>query len=150
MKNWKGKVLCWSLVCGLGVIGLSAAHSSSALAARSAQAARDDGDDDRDDRPADIHKIKHIIIIMQENRSFDTYFGTYPGADGIPEARMANLRYACPNPATGVCDQPFHDRNDENGGGPHGASNATADIDGGKMDGFIAQAEAGQKGCLES
>ena len=29
-----------------------------------------------------IHKIQHVIIIMQENRSFDTYFGTYPGADG--------------------------------------------------------------------
>ena len=29
-----------------------------------------------------IHKIKHIIIIMQENRSFDSYFGTYPGAGG--------------------------------------------------------------------
>ena len=34
--------------------------------------------------PAGIHKIKHVIIIMQENRSFDSYFGTYPGADGIP------------------------------------------------------------------
>jgi hypothetical protein len=32
----------------------------------------------------DIHAIKHVIVIMQENRSFDTYFGTYPGADGIP------------------------------------------------------------------
>ena len=31
-----------------------------------------------------IHKIQHVIIIMQENRSFDNYFGTYPGADGIP------------------------------------------------------------------
>src|SRR5437879_6481299 len=31
-----------------------------------------------------IHKIQHVIVIMQENRSFDTYFGTYPGADGIP------------------------------------------------------------------
>ena len=29
-------------------------------------------------------KIKHILVIMQENRSFDTYFGTYPGVDGIP------------------------------------------------------------------
>src|SRR4029077_17351841 len=27
-----------------------------------------------------IHKIKHVIVIMQENRSFDSYFGTYPGA----------------------------------------------------------------------
>jgi len=23
--------------------------------------------------------IKHIVVIMQENRSFDNYFGTYPG-----------------------------------------------------------------------
>ncbi len=25
-----------------------------------------------------IRKIKHVVVIMQENRSFDTYFGTYP------------------------------------------------------------------------
>ena len=31
-----------------------------------------------------IHKIKHVIVIQQENRSFDSYFGTFPGADGIP------------------------------------------------------------------
>src|SRR5262249_23643852 len=34
--------------------------------------------------PPGIHKIKHVIIIMQENRSFDSYFGTYPGAARIP------------------------------------------------------------------
>ena len=34
--------------------------------------------------PQGIHKIQHVVIIMQENRSFDSYFGTYPGADGIP------------------------------------------------------------------
>ena len=34
--------------------------------------------------PAGVHKIKHVIVIMQENRSFDSYFGTFPGADGIP------------------------------------------------------------------
>ena len=93
-----------------------------------------------------IHKIKHIIIIMQENRSFDTYFGTYPGADGIP--RMHGQFTVCvPDPAKGNCVAPFHNPNDVNGGGPHGATNATADIDGGKMDGFIAQAER-NKGCL--
>src|ERR1700680_338685 len=31
-----------------------------------------------------IHKIKHGVVMMQENRSFDNYFGTYPGGDGIP------------------------------------------------------------------
>jgi hypothetical protein len=35
--------------------------------------------------PAGIHKIKHVIIVMQENRSFDTYFGTYPGGGRDPD-----------------------------------------------------------------
>lgn len=25
------------------------------------------------------HKIRHVVVIMQENRSFDSCFGTYPG-----------------------------------------------------------------------
>src|SRR5262245_17923038 len=36
-----------------------------------------------------IHAIKHVVMIMQENRSFDSYFGTFPGADGF---RMRNGR----------------------------------------------------------
>ncbi len=94
-----------------------------------------------------IHKIKHIIVIMQENRSFDEYFGTYPGADGIP-MQDGEFTVCVPDPATGNCVKPFHNVQDVNGGGPHGASNAVADVDGGKMDGFIAQAQLGQKGCL--
>ena len=94
----------------------------------------------------DIHKIRHVVVIMQENRSFDSYFGTYPGADGIP---MSNgVPTVCvPDPAHGGCQRPYHDGSDVNGGGPHGQTNAAADINGGKMDGFIAQAEQAQKGC---
>ena len=44
------------------------------------------------------------------------------------------------------CVKPFHDPADLNYGGPHGAQNAAADIDGGQMDGFVAQAEKGE-GC---
>jgi phospholipase C len=88
---------------------------------------------------AGIHKIQHVVIIMQENRSFDTYFGTYPGADGIPHG------VCVPDPTNGGCVAPFHDAADKNFGGPHGAANATSDIDGGKMDGFVAQAEKGQQ-----
>jgi len=29
-------------------------------------------------------RIDHIIFIIQENHSFDNYFGTYPGANGFP------------------------------------------------------------------
>ena len=90
--------------------------------------------------------IKHIVVIMQENRSFDTYFGTYPGADGIP---MQNgVPTVCSNdPKTGECVKPYHDPQDVNAGGPHGSSSAKADIDGGKMDGFISQFRQAQKAC---
>src|SRR5262249_4971316 len=27
-------------------------------------------------------KIQHVVYIIKENRSFDNYFGTFPGADG--------------------------------------------------------------------
>ncbi|MBV9796478.1 MAG: alkaline phosphatase family protein [Solirubrobacterales bacterium] len=96
-----------------------------------------------------IHKIRHVVVIMQENRSFDSYFGTYPGADGIP---MSDGRPAAclPDPRTGGCVRPFHDRQDRNLGGPHGAASAVADINGGRMDGFVAQQQQGLIGCAQT
>ena len=93
-----------------------------------------------------IHKIQHIVVIMQENRSFDHYFGTFPGANGIP---MQNgVPAVCvPDPKTNQCVAPYHDGQDKNAGGPHSANNATADIDGGKMDGFIKEAQGGRRNC---
>jgi phospholipase C len=94
--------------------------------------------------PADgIHTIKHVIIIMQENRAFDEYFGTYPGADGIP-MQNGTPSVCVPDPARGECIKPYHDPDDLNEGGPHGVENAVADINGGKMDGFIQQQELGR------
>src|SRR5579884_2669000 len=83
-----------------------------------------------------IHKIQHIVIIMQENRSFDSYFGTFPGADGIPMENGAPA-VCVPDPNTGACVQPFVDHNDLNGGGPHGAPAHTYDVNDGQMNGFI-------------
>jgi phospholipase C len=93
-------------------------------------------------------KIKHIVIIMQENRSLDEYFGTYPGADGIP---MQNgVPTVCVNdPETGECVRPYHDPHDVNAGGPHEAVAATTDVDGGKMDGFIRTFRNAQKTCTD-
>jgi phospholipase C len=98
--------------------------------------------------PAGIHKIKHVIVIQQENRSFDSYFGTFPGADGIPMS-SGQPTVCVPNPSTDACVAPYLDHADVNGGGPHSAPNATADVNGGKMDGFIGQAASGRKGCLD-
>ena len=97
---------------------------------------------------AGVHKIRHVIVIQQENRSFDSYFGTYPGADGIP---MQNGRpsVCVTDPASGSCVKPYVDHADVNGGGPHSESNARADVNGGAMNGFIGQAESGRRGCLD-
>jgi phospholipase C len=33
--------------------------------------------------------IKHVVIIVQENRSFDHYFGSYRGVRGFSDTSMA-------------------------------------------------------------
>jgi phospholipase C len=90
--------------------------------------------------PQGLEKIEHFVFIMQENRSFDSYFGTYPGADGI--AAGVSLK----DPVDGTMVAPYHDPKYVNRGGPHGWDNAAADIDGGNMDGFMTEAYKGRGG----
>jgi phospholipase C len=89
-----------------------------------------------------IHQIQHVVVIMQENRSFDEYFGMYPGTDGIPVDAGGTPTVCVPDPQTSTCVAPYHDSADIEDGGPHNGPDSRADIDGGKMDGFIANAES--------
>jgi len=96
-----------------------------------------------------INKIQHVVVIMQENRSFDSYFGTYRGADGIPTAD--GVPAVClPMLGTGRCVRAYHDRNDMNAGGPHSARNAAIDVGGGQMNGFVRQQQSGLRGCVQA
>jgi len=93
--------------------------------------------------------ILHVIIIMQENRSFDQYFGTFPGALGPPPGTCVPLNPANPN---GGCVAPFHDPHDMNAGGPHSSPDAQVDLDDGittdKLDGFVwRQTQYGKIAC---
>lgn len=83
-----------------------------------------------------IHNIQHVIVIMQENRSFDQYFGTYPGANGFPAGTCVR------DPLHGGCDRPYHTHEQKNNGALHSALAAAEDIDGGRMDGFVEVAES--------
>lgn len=38
-----------------------------------------------DVRSGTIRDVEHVVILMQENRSFDHYFGTFPGANGFSD-----------------------------------------------------------------
>ena len=84
-----------------------------------------------------LRKIDHVIVILQENRSFDSYFGTFPGADGIPMRKDGTPKVCVPNSRLGTCVEPFHDPSLVNFGGPHDYDDALTDIRDGHMDGFV-------------
>ncbi|MDQ6697788.1 MAG: alkaline phosphatase family protein [Actinomycetota bacterium] len=94
-----------------------------------------------------IHKIQHIVVIMQENRSFDEYFGTYPGADGIPRVN-GRFTVCMPNPG-GPCVAPFHNPRDRNLGGPHTNISYRQDLNGGALDGFLVSRKKGLGACFD-
>ncbi len=83
-----------------------------------------------------IHKIKHIIMIMQENRSFDEYFGTFPGADGIP-MKHGHPTVCNPDPKTHKCVKPYVDHHNNSSSPPHSTASSAVNVNRGKMDGFI-------------
>ncbi len=67
-----------ALAGGLGMAGL--------LPERLAQAAAAPAD-----TAFDLSKIKHVVYLMQENRSFDHYFGTFPGVRGFDDPTALTL-----------------------------------------------------------
>lgn len=84
-------------------------------------------------------------MIMQENRSFDSYFGTFPGADGLTFKNGKPT--ACVPHGKAPCVRAFADHSDINGGGPHSQADALGDIHGGKMDGFADRLLAARADC---
>ena len=68
------------LTLGPAVLVLSAATCGTALAADAGTGARG------------LDKIQTVVVIYAENRSFDTLFGSFPGANGIGQASQESLR----------------------------------------------------------
>ena len=85
--------------------------------------------------------IRHIVVLMQENHSFDNYFGTYPGADGLPAGTCLPKSFR--NASLG-CVRPSH----MGGGAVLGlGSDPTLfarQFHGGRMDGFVAAYRVGR------
>ena len=70
--------------------------------------------------------VTHVLILMQENHSFDNYFGSFPGTDG-PSPDLAVEGFAR-----------FHLPSAISQNLPHSAEVAQAAMNGGKMDHFVA------------
>jgi len=78
MQTRSKTLLFVAILGGAAVIGFSFAHSVHAQKGQR-DARRDHEHHERDRR---LRKIEHIVFIVKENRTFDNYFGTFPGADG--------------------------------------------------------------------
>ncbi|HET6210754.1 MAG TPA: alkaline phosphatase family protein, partial [Jatrophihabitans sp.] len=79
--------------------------------------------------------IKHFVYMLQGDRSFDNYFGTYPGADGIPDGVCQKVIVTGTDPA---CVKPYalHGQTPPYLGA--GSVEINNQYDGGRMDGFVA------------
>jgi phospholipase C len=69
--------------------------------------------------------VNHVIFLMQENHSFDNYFGTFPGAEGLPSGCAVE----------GV--SPFHLSSAVTQNLPHSQRVAREAVNGGRMDRFV-------------
>jgi phospholipase C len=97
--------------------------------------------------PPGLDTIDHLIFIVQENRSFDQYFGTYPGVDGLQRDARGRWKPCIPNPFLGHCSRPYHETSLLQAGGPHDHRRSVVDVNGGAMDGFIRALSTGAKRC---
>jgi phospholipase C len=97
-----------------------------------------------------IDTLQHLIFIVQENRSFDHYFGTYPGADGIPRKPDGTFKACLPDPLLPHCARPYHSHSLLQDGAKHNHPSAVADINGGRMDGFVRVASSKRTSCAGS
>ena len=99
-------------------------------------------------RGFDLSRVKHLVFLMQENRSFDHYFGTYPGTAGFsdPNAiRLPDGRSVFQQPDPDNPDgylEPFHISTITTGAAAipdlsHAWQPQHASWNGGKMDGWL-------------
>ena len=89
--------------------------------------------------PEPASRIQHVVTILQENHTFDNYFGTYPGADNLSQAPAVPVD---PNNPAGPKVAPFHIQDPRTPDLNHASQSARAAYHDGRMDGFVlAQAE---------
>jgi phospholipase C len=86
-----------------------------------------------------LKDIKHVVILIQENRSFDHYFGTLSGVNGFGAKHSRSVFY---QKANGKTIHPFHLPNDCLPDLTHDWGPQHQSWDHGKMDGFLRAHEA--------
>ena len=95
-------------------------------------------------RTRSIRDVEHIVILMQENRSFDHYFGTLRGVRGFADPRAVLLksgRSVFSQPSDGGAILPFRPTNDVGNtylpDPPHGWDDSHLAFNGGEYDQWV-------------
>ena len=90
--------------------------------------------------------IEHLIVVMQQNHTFDNYFGTYPGANGLPKDTCIPVSLSDPKAS---CVSPFKITNEPITDLSHSDVIFAKQFQSGKMNGFIdALNKLNQNGTL--
>ena len=82
--------------------------------------------------------IQHIIVVMQQNHTFDNYFGTYPGSEGIPPDTCLPSSFSVSENTNTSCVSPFVIGNYPINDLSHTDAVFKAQYNDGQMDGFVA------------
>lgn len=85
--------------------------------------------------------IHHVFVIYQENRSFDSYFGTFPGADNLATAEARQHGFRQYDPLGHVWVTPFPLKAADIASPNHSRVGLLEKSDHGRMDRFIAGEE---------
>src|SRR5258706_2069978 len=79
--------------------------------------------------------IQHVIVLMQDGHTFDNYFGTYLGANGIPQGVCMPVD---PTNSKASCVKPFHVGNLSIDDLDQSLATFVLQFDRGSMDGFVS------------
>ncbi len=88
-------------------------------------------------------KIKHVFVIYQENRSFDSYFGTFPGAENLTTTFARTQGFRQYDPLGNQWVTPFRITASDTADANHSRPALITKSDGGRMDLFVSTEEFG-------
>ncbi|MGA8840275.1 MAG: alkaline phosphatase family protein [Candidatus Aquilonibacter sp.] len=88
-------------------------------------------------------KIKHVFVIYQENRSFDSYFGSFPGADNLATTFAQTQGFRQYDPLGNQWVTPFRITTPDTADADHSRPALITKSDGGRMDLFVSTEEFG-------
>ncbi|HVB99598.1 MAG TPA: alkaline phosphatase family protein [Candidatus Dormibacteraeota bacterium] len=85
--------------------------------------------------------VRHVFVIYQENRSFDSYFGTFPGVDNLATAQARRHGFRQYDPIGKTWVTPFAITAPDTADPDHARGVLIAKSDHGRMDRFVAEEE---------